>query len=107
MNLRRFQRFPVRLSSVLTDPKFDESVAMTVNLSKQGCLLEIDRQLDTGMPVSVRIDLPGESSPIYIAQATVRWSLVGNVGLGFTKVDPSEQARLDKLLDRVNREDAC
>lgn len=107
MNLRRYQRFPVRLSSVVTDPKFDESVAMTVNLSKQGCLLEIARQLETGMPVSLRIDLPGESSPIHIAQATVRWSLVGTVGLGFTKVEPSEQARLDQLLDRMNKADTC
>ena len=104
MNLRRYQRFPVRLSSVVTGPMADESVGMTVNLSKQGCLLEMARQVDTGMAVSLRITVPGEAAPIHIAQGTVRWNLVGKIGVGFIKVDPSEQARLDRLLERMNQD---
>lgn len=90
MNLGRYQRFRVRLSSVVNGAMSDQSAAMTVNLSKQGCLLEIARRLDTEMPVSLRIILPAKELPIHIEQATVLWSLVGSIGLGFMKVDPSE-----------------
>jgi hypothetical protein len=104
MNLRRHHRYPIRLSSVVTGPTSDESMGMTVNLSKQGSLIEIPRKVDTGMAVSLRITLPGDAVPIHIAKATVRWNLVGMIGLGFIKVDPSEQARLDQLIDRMDHD---
>jgi hypothetical protein len=104
VNLRRYPRFPVRLSSVVTGPTSDESAGMTVNLSKQGCLIEADSQLETGMLVTLRINVPGEASPIRIERATVRWNLVGKMGLGFLAVDSSEQRRLDQLLERMNRD---
>ena len=104
MNLRRHHRYPIRLSSVVTGPMSDESVGMNVNLSKQGSLIEISRRVDTGMAVSLRITVPGDPLPIHIAQATVRWNLVGMMGVGFIKVDPSEQARLDQLIDRMNQD---
>jgi PilZ domain len=104
MNLRRHQRFPIRLSGVVTGPMSDESVGMTVNLSRQGCLIETICHVNTGDVVNLRIDVPGDASPILITQATVRWNLVGMIGVGFIKVDPSEQARLDQLLERMNHD---
>jgi len=58
MNLRRHHRYPIRLSSVVTGPMSDESVGMTVNLLKQGSLIEIPKKVHTEMAVSLRITLP-------------------------------------------------
>jgi hypothetical protein len=104
MNLRRHERFPVRLSSIVTGPTSDESMGMTVNLSKQGCLIETASQLETGILVTLRIHVPGDALPIHIARATVRWNLVGKIGIGFLAVDPSEQQRLDQLLERLDQD---
>ena len=102
MNLRHHQRFPVRLQSMVIGPPSVASVGMTVNLSKLGCLIESASKVEPGMAVTLRINVPGDASPIHIAQATVRWNLVGKIGLGFIAVAPSEQARLDQLLERMN-----
>jgi hypothetical protein len=90
MNLRRHQRFPVSLQSMVTGLTSVESVGMTVNLSKLGCLIESASQVEPGMDVTLRINVPGDASPIHIAQATVRRNLVGKIGLGFITVAPSE-----------------
>ncbi len=102
MDLRRHQRFPIRLSGTVTGSSFNEAAGMTVNLSRQGCLLEIASPVNTGDVVSLHISLPAGESPIHIDQATVRWNLVGKIGLGFTAVAPSQQARLDQLLAQWN-----
>lgn len=102
MELRRHQRFPIRLSSTVRGSAFNEAAGMTVNLSRKGCLLEITSSVNTGDVVSLHISLPGGESPIQIDQATVRWNLVGKIGLGFTTVVPLQQARLDQLLAQVN-----
>lgn len=104
MNLRRHQRFPVHMQSVVTGPTSSDSAGLTVNLSKQGCLIETASQVDPGTAVTLRINVPNDAAPIHIARAVIQWNLVGNVGLSFITVAPSEQARLDQLLERMSQD---
>jgi hypothetical protein len=103
MDLRRYQRFPVRFQSVLSSPHRSEWVGMVMNLSKGGCLVETDSQVYAGMQISLRFDVPDEESPISVARAAVRWNRGREIGVGFITVVPPHQARLDQVLKRMKQ----
>ena len=104
MDLRRHQRFPVHFSSVLSNPNRVEPVGTMVNLSKGGCLVETDSKVYSGMQVLLRLDVPGETSPILIERAAVRWNRGREIGVGFITVAPPHQERFDQLLNRLKQE---
>ncbi|UVT16728.1 MAG: PilZ domain-containing protein [Nitrospira sp.] len=104
MDLRRQQRFPVCLHSILSGPRREEWVGTVMNLSKGGCLIEVDGQVYSGMQVSLRLDVPGDTTPILVARAAVRWNRGRGVGLGFITVDQPHQERLNQLLERLRQE---
>jgi hypothetical protein len=104
MDLRRQQRFPVHFQSVLSGQPRSESVGTIINLSKSGCRAKTDSKVYSGMQVSLTFDVPGESSPICIARAAVRWSRGGELGVGFITVAVPHQERLDQLLARLKQE---
>ncbi len=99
MDLRRDkQRFPVHFHSGFTGPKVGESVGTILSLSKKGCLIETASQVYAGMPITLRIDVPGDVSPIHIRKAAVRWNRGGKAGVGFLTVAPAEQEKINQLL---------
>ena len=102
MDLRRQQRFPVHFQSVLSGQPRGESVGM--NLSKSGCRAKTDSQVYSGMQVSLRFDVPGETSPICVERAAVRWNREGELGVGFITVALPHQERLDQLLKRLKQD---
>ena len=104
MDLRRHQRFPVHFRSVFSDLQGVESVGTMVNLSKGGCLVVTDSQVYSGMYVSLRLDVPGEMSPILIERAAVRWIRGREFGVGFITVAPPHQERINQLLTRLEQE---
>ena len=104
MDLRRQQRFPVHFKSVLSGQPRGESVGTIMNLSKSGCRAKSDSQVYSGMQVSLRFDVPGETSPISIERAAVRWNRGGELGVGFITVAPPHQDRLDQLLKRLKQD---
>ena len=104
MDLRRHQRFPVHFHSVLSGAHRVEWIGTIVNLSKSGCLVETDSQVYSGMHVLLRLDEPGEMSPILIERAAVRWNRGRKVGVGFITVAPPHQERFDQLLKRLKQE---
>ena len=104
MDLRRQQRFPVHFESVLSGQPRGESVGTIMNLSKSGCRAKTDSQVYSGMQVSLRFDVPGETSPICVERAAVRWSRGGELGVGFITVASPQQERLDQLVARLKQE---
>ena len=103
MDLRRHQRFPVHFLSVLSGHPRVELVGTVMNLSKGGCRLKSDSQVYSGMQVSLRFDVSGETSPICIERAAVRWSREGELGVGFITVASPQQERLGQLLERLKQ----
>ena len=98
MDLRREKRFPVHFNSALTGPKAGDLAGTVLNLSKRGCLIETASQVYAGMPITLRIEVQGDGSPIYIQKAAVRWNRGGKVGVGFLTVALAEQEKLNQLL---------
>jgi hypothetical protein len=103
VDLRRQQRFPVHFQSVLSGQPHGESVGTIMNLSKSGCRAKTDSQVYSGMQVSLRFDVPGETSPIFIERAAVRWNRGGELGVGFITVASPHKERLDQLLERLKQ----
>ena len=104
MDLRRQQRFPVHFQSVLSGQPRSESAGTITNLSKSGCRVKTDAKVYSGMQISLRFDVPDETSPISIERAAVRWSREGELGIGFITVASAHQERLDQLLARLKQE---
>jgi hypothetical protein len=103
VDLRRQQRFPVHFQSVLSGQPRGESVGTIMNLSKSGCHVKTDSQFYSGMQVSLRFDVPGETSPVFIERAAVRWNRGDELGVGFITVAPPHKERLDQLLERLKQ----
>ena len=103
MDLRRQQRFRVRLHSVLSSPRRAEWTGTVMNLSKGGCLIETDGQVYSGMYVSLRLDVPGDEPPVLVDRAAVRWSRGQSAGVGFITVTSPHKERLDQLLNRLKQ----
>ena len=104
MDLPRQQRFPVHFQSMLSGQPRGESVGTIMNLSKSGCRAKTDSQVYSGMQVSLRFDVPGETSPVCIERAAVRWNRGGELGVGFITVASPHTERLDQLLTRLKQD---
>lgn len=55
----------------------------------------------TGMQLAVHLDIPGESKPILIDNAAIRWSGSAGIGLEFLTLAPPHQDRLDRMIQRL------
>ena len=78
-----------------------EGEAHVVNLSTGGCRAESDINVAEGLQFVVLLHLPGQTAPVKIERAAVRW-VKGNVfGLSFILFLPSERAKLQKYLDSI------
>jgi hypothetical protein len=55
----------------------------------------------TFMQLTVHLDIPGESQPLLIDNATVRWSGSAGIGIEFLTVTPPQQDRLNRILEQL------
>jgi uncharacterized protein (TIGR02266 family) len=75
------------------------AAALTLNLSRGGIAIRTTSPLENGAKVRLRFRLPGSRRDID-AEARVVWSdRRHGMGLQFDKVDPHDQAAIDKFVD--------
>jgi hypothetical protein len=101
MVTRKHSRFPVSLSSTLVHKDHFRHAGSVRNLSVKGCRIDSIISPYTGMQLTVQLHIPGESSPILIDNAAVRWSGSAGIGLEFLTVDPLHQDRLDHMIQQL------
>jgi hypothetical protein len=101
MVTRKYPRFAVSLSSTLVHKDQFRHAGSVRNLSVKGCRVESMISPFTGMQLTLQLHVPGESQPIVINNAAVRWSGSSGIGLEFLTVDPSHQDRLDRMIQRL------
>jgi hypothetical protein len=53
------------------------------------------------MQLTVHLHIPGESQPILIDNAAVRWSGSAGIGIEFLTVAPPHQDRLNHMIQRL------
>lgn len=101
MVTRKYPRFSVSLSSTLVYKDEFRHTGSVLNVSAKGCRVTSIISPFTGMQLTVQLHVPGESKPIVINNAAVRWSGSGGIGLEFLTVAPPHQDRLDRMIQRL------
>jgi hypothetical protein len=101
MVTRRHPRFPVSLSSTLVHQNRFRHAGSVRDLSAKGCCVDSIISPFTGMQLTVHLHIPGESQPILIDNATVRWSGSAGIGIEFLTVAPPHQDRLNLIIQRL------
>lgn len=101
MVTRRHPRFPVSLSSTLVHQNRFRHAGSVRDLSAKGCCVDSIISPFTGMQLTVHLHIPGESQPILIDNAAVRWSGSAGIGIEFLTVAPPHQDRLNHMIQRL------
>jgi hypothetical protein len=101
MVTRKHLRFPVSLSSTLVHQNRFRHAGSVRDISAKGCCVDSMISPFTGMQLSIHLHIPGESHPILIDNAAVRWSGSSGIGLEFLTITPPHQDRLDHMIQRL------
>jgi hypothetical protein len=101
MVTRKYPRFPVSLSSTLVHQNQFRHTGSVRDLSAKGCRVDSVISPFTGMQLTVQLHIPGESQPILIDNATVRWSGSAGIGVEFLTVAPPHQDRLNRMIQQL------
>ncbi len=101
MVTRKHPRFPVSLSSTLVHKDHFRHTGAVRNISAKGCRVDSIISPFTGMQLTVQLYIPGESQPILIENAAVRWSGSAGIGLEFLTIAPPHQDRLDRMIQQL------
>jgi len=101
MVTRKHPRFPVSFSSTLVHKDHFRHAGSVKNISAKGCHVDSIISPFTGMQLTVQLHIPGESKPILIDNAAVRWSGSAGIGLEFLTVAPPHQDRLNRIIQQL------
>ena len=101
MVTRKHPRFSVSLSSTLIQKDHFRHSGAVRNISAKGCRVDSIISPYTGMQLTVQLHIPGESRPILIDNAAVRWSGSSGIGLEFLTIAPPHQDRLDRMIQQL------
>ncbi|TLY23934.1 MAG: PilZ domain-containing protein [Nitrospirae bacterium] len=101
MVTRKHPRFSVSLSSTLIQKDHFRHTGAVRNISAKGCRVDSIISPYTGMQLTVQLHIPGESRPILIDNAAVRWSGSSGIGLEFLTIAPPHQDRLDRMIQQL------
>ena len=78
-----------------------EGEGTITNISTSGCRAESDINMAEGLDVQVILQLPGQSPPVKVERASVRWVSGHAFGLSFILFFPSERARLRTFIETI------
>jgi hypothetical protein len=102
MVVRKFKRFLVAIPSTLIQRDKLKYSGLVKDLSQKGCRIESVIRPFSGMQLELHLQPPGESTPIMISNAAVRWTGLHSIGLEFLTVSPSQQERLNRILQHLS-----
>lgn len=97
---RKHQRFGVNLPVTFTG----DTVAgrgSTLNLSREGCMIESDCRLEEGVYLSMSIHFPQVLLPLEIELAAVRWVNGRVFGVEFRYMQPAQYESLERILSAL------
>ncbi|MFH0782250.1 MAG: PilZ domain-containing protein [Pseudomonadota bacterium] len=100
---RRFSRILFNVRARLAVGETVHTVERIVNLSVGGCQLEIDEEIQLGVPCKFTILLPRMGPGVEVFGEVIR-SGNGEASLKFTKIDPENLLHLQNII-RYNAED--
>src|SRR5689334_24995784 len=103
MVTRKHRRFAVSMPSTLVQRDQFLHKGSVRDLSAKGCRVESLLSPFTGMQVTLLLHLPGETVPLKIENAAVRWCGSQGIGMEFLVVAEPEQVRLGRLIQQLEK----
>lgn len=103
MVTRKHRRFVVSMPSTLVQRDQFRHKGAIRDLSAKGCRVESLITPFTGMQVTLLLHIPGESMPLKIENAAVRWCGSQGIGMEFLVVAEPEQARLGRFIQQLEK----
>lgn len=103
MVTRKHRRFTVSMPSTLVQRDQFRHKGSIQDLSAKGCRVESLISPFTGMQVTLLLHIPGETNPIKIENAAVRWCGSQGIGIEFLVVTQSEQTRLGSFIQQLEK----
>jgi PilZ domain len=103
MVTRKHRRFMVSLPSTLVQRDQFRHKGSIRDLSAKGCRVESLISPFTGMQVTILLHLPGETNPIRIENAAIRWCGSQGIGIEFLVVEDPEQTRLGTYIKQLEK----
>ncbi|MGA6827778.1 PilZ domain-containing protein [Nitrospira sp. NS4] len=100
---RRQPRFTTQFRSTFSKNQH-EGQGRALDLSIGGCRIESEANAVQGATFECRLHIPDLDWPLRIDEATVRWVEGHTFGLSFTRIRPEEKAKLQQLLERLEKE---
>lgn len=94
---REFERVAVRVEAVMDDGHVRRE-GKTLNLSLDGCAIEIDTPPPPDATVRVELHLPHDRRPVVVAAAVVRAAREGAAGLHFMRMTAEDRDRLRRFM---------
>ena len=97
MDNREFPRFAVELPISFSGDEVAGG-GIVSSLSKEGCTVHSDENVQPGTYLVLHIHLSEQYSPLRIELAVVRWTTGGELGLEFLRMASQERQRLFHIL---------
>lgn len=103
---RATPRLRVQFRTTLSSQYVQEGRGILEDLSLAGCRIKSDVAVQWGVPLEVRIHVPGLEWPLMIDRGQVQWLRGDTFGLAFLGIKDSEQQRLNEVIRGLMEEDA-
>jgi PilZ domain len=100
---RKHRRFTVSMPSTLVQRDQFSHRGSIRDLSAKGCRVESLISPFTGMQVTILLHVPGETNPIKIENAAVRWCGAQGIGIEFLVIEEPEQVRLGSFIKQLEK----
>ena len=101
MVTRKHRRFAVSMPSTLVQRDQFRHKGSIRDLSAKGCRVQSLISPFTGMQVTLLLHVPGETNPIKIENAAIRWCGSQGIGIEFLVIAEPEQARLGTFIKQL------
>ncbi len=105
MEQRKAPRFPVGLPLPISFAGHEVAGGGFVSsLSREGCTVVSDENVQPGTYLVLRLHLPEEYSPLKVDLAVVRWATGWGFGAEFIRLRREERERLQRLVTSLEKE---
>ncbi len=103
MVTRKHRRFTVCMPSTLVQRDQFRHNGSIRDLSAKGCRVDSLISPFTGMQVTLLLHIPGETNPIKIENAAIRWCGAQGIGIEFLVVAEPDQTRLGTFIKQLEK----
>lgn len=75
-----------------------------MNLSREGCMIESDQQIEPGAYLTISLHFPHLLMPVEVELAAVRWVNGRVFGVEFRYMQPDQHENLEKILSSLQNQ---